>query len=1173
MVKKRADAKKKAKPGAPGGDKSALSEKTNTAGDRERTGAKDSRESGSRTQGKLTIVGIGASAGGLEAIESFFQHMDPGSGMAFVLVQHLDPTHKSILSELVGRFTKMPVQEVTQSLQVKPDHVYVIPPNRDLAILNSRLQLLDPTGPRHLRLSIDYFFRSLAQEARDSAVAIVLSGTGSDGTLGLRAIKGEGGLVLVQDPTSAAYDGMPRSAISTGLADAILQPAEMARQLLAYARNATYPHTQPAGIPGESKDDRERLFVLLRSETGHDFSLYKDATITRRILRRMTINDIESEADYIKLLQRSAAELDALWKEFLIRVTQFFRDPQVFESLEKSVFPALLNATGPNEELRIWIPACSTGEEAYSIAMLMHETMENMGAKRDVQIFATDIDQVALEIARAGAYPENIVSDVSKERLTRFFSKTKNTYVVGNELRRLLVFSSHDVIKDPPFSRMDLISCRNLLIYMKTELQSRVLGLFHYALNDSGFLILGNSETAGAAQDLFTEYNRKLHLYQQKPRAMSEHRRLPYTGLFHSMGLGGVVKGARKRGSAQSLREATEKALLDLYSPTCVVVDDTGTMLYVHGETGRYLEATTGEANLNIVRLARKELSIHLSAALREANIGKTEVRYRSLRVDSAAGAYSVNLRVRPLPALDSQKLSFLVLFEEAASGKQPGDTAPEDAHAVDTVLLDRTTMLEQELASTREVLQTANEELQTSNEELSSTVEELQSTNEELLTSQEELRSVNEELLTVNAELEGKLEQLAEANADKENILASTDVGTIFLDLEQKVKWFSSSVSRVIYLIEGDVGRPISHLSHSLKDVDLVALVEQVMDTLTPVDREVRDDTGGWYDLRITLYRTELNAIEGTVVSLFDISERKHAKQFALFRKLLESSPDATVIADASGAIYMINRQAEELFGWTREEILGRPVELLMPERHRKKHRKHQERFLQQPRVRGMAAGSALACQRKDGSEFLGQISLSPIETEMGILMYTAIRDVSMQKQAEMALRHAGGIYKCMEQLERVQLNGARDRAKVLQGLCRKLVKEAGYSQCWINIRSSKDKSIYTSIARAGFPKDSRSHLDSMLLRVSGRDKVTVVHDIMVETDYIDLQPIATLWNFKSLASFPLCNGKRVLGTLGVHAMEATAFDGMELTLLRALSKRLSLYLMHGLSMTRSET
>ncbi|MCB1870307.1 MAG: chemotaxis protein CheR, partial [Gammaproteobacteria bacterium] len=714
---------------------------------------KAEQQTASRGDDRLIIVGIGASAGGLEAIEAFFQQMDPQSGMAFVLVQHLDPTHKSILSELVGRFSKMPVQEVTQSLQVEANHVYVIPPNRDLAILNKRLQLLDPTGPRHLRLSIDYFFRSLAQEARDSAVGIVLSGTGTDGTLGVRAIKGEGGLVLVQDPATAAYDGMPRSAIATGIADAVLQPAEMARQLLAYARNATFPYTVPSSGEPESLDERERLFVLLRSQTGHDFSLYKEATITRRIQRRMTINGIDKESDFIRLLQKSPAEVDALWKEFLIRVTQFFRDQDVFDALGAGIIPELLKRKNPDEELRIWVPACSTGEEVYSIAMLIHEHLEHTGATRDVQIFATDIDQAALEVARAGVYPESIISDVSKERLTRFFSKNKSAYVVGKELRRMLVFSSHDVIKDPPFSRMDLVSCRNLLIYMKTELQSRVLGLFHYALNESGYLLLGSSETTSAAQDLFTEFNRKLHLYQRRPKTEARYPRLPYSGFFQSMGLGGIVKGAKiRRNNEPTLREVTEGALLELYAPTCVVVDDAGNMLYVHGQTGRFLEATTGEANLNIARLARKDLSIHLSAAIRESSATKKEVCYRSLRLEGNGEALVIDLRVRPLPGKAPQPSGLLVLFEEVTprGRTDDADTIP----VADAALLERTTMLEQELASTREVLQTANEELQTSNEELSSTVEELQSTNEELLTSQEELRSVNEELLTVNAEL-----------------------------------------------------------------------------------------------------------------------------------------------------------------------------------------------------------------------------------------------------------------------------------------------------------------------------------------------------------------------------------------------------------------------------------
>ncbi|MCB1762609.1 MAG: PAS domain S-box protein [Gammaproteobacteria bacterium] len=1105
---------------------------------------------------KFTIVGIGASAGGLEAIEAFFQQMDPQSGMAFVLVQHLDPTHKSILSELVGRFSTMPVQEVTQSIQVEPNHVYVIPPNRDLAILNNRLQLLDPTGPRHLRLSIDYFFRSLAQEARDSAVGIVLSGTGTDGTLGIRAIKGEGGLVLVQDPATAAYDGMPRSAIATGLADAILQPAEMARQLLAYARNATFPQSASSGLQPEGRDDRERLFVLLRSQTGYDFSLYKEATISRRIQRRMTINGIDNETDFVKLLQQSPAEVDALWKEFLIRVTQFFRDSEVFELLGSEIIPELLKSKSQNDEIRIWVPACSTGEEAYSIAMLIYESLEKLGEKRDIQIFATDIDQAALDIARAGIYPESIVSDVSKERLSRFFSKNNNSYVVvGKELRRLLVFSSHDVIKDPPFSRIDLVSCRNLLIYMRNELQSRVLGLFHYALNETGFLVLGGSETTSAAQGLFTEYNRKLHLYQQKPKSVTG-QHLPYPGFFYSTGLGGVVKGAKSRTHVPTLREITENALLEIYAPTCVVVDDSGNMLYVHGQTGRYLEATTGEANLNITRLARRELSIHLSAALREASASKAEVCYRSLRLDDHGQTLSVDLRVRPLSGSAAQRSGFLVLFEEADLRIE--STERTDLPTTDSALVERTNMLEQELASTREVLQTANEELQTSNEELSSTVEELQSTNEELLTSQEELRSVNEELLTVNAELEGKLDQLAEANADKENLLASTDVGTIFLDLEKRIKWFSPSICKMVYLIEGDIGRPIAHISHRLENLDFAGLVEQVLETLTPIAREVRDDEGNWYDLRINLYRTAVHAVAGTVVTLSDINELKRSRESALFRDLLESSPDATVIVNDSGKVFMINKQAEKLFGWSSKELIGRPVEVLLPADSRRKHRQHREMFMQTPRIRTMAAGNGLSCVDKNGREFLGQISLSPITTETGVLIYAAIRDISAQLETESVLRRINGIYQCKSYLEHLERQDADGGSRLLESLCRKLVREAGYAQCWISLNSVKGNPNYTIVADAGFPKGSRSALDPKVLEMLCSNKVKVIRDVYAVTGNEALQTLAQACKSRSLACFPLRKGKRILGVLGVHARESTAFQEMEVDSLRALSKQL---------------
>ena len=497
------------------------------------------------------------------------------------------------------------------------------------------------------------------------------------------------------------------------------------------------------------------------------------------------------------------------------------------------------------------------------------------------------------------------------------------------------------------------------------------------------------------------------------------------------------------------------------------------------------------------------------------------------------------------------------MLFEEADLRIE--STERTDLPTTDSALVERTNMLEQELASTREVLQTANEELQTSNEELSSTVEELQSTNEELLTSQEELRSVNEELLTVNAELEGKLDQLAEANADKENLLASTDVGTIFLDLEKRIKWFSPSICKIVYLIEGDIGRPIAHISHRLENLDFAGLVEQVLETLTPIAREVRDDEGNWYDLRINLYRTAVHAVAGTVVTLSDISELKRSRESAMFRDLLESSPDAAVIVNDSGKVFTINKQAEKLFGWSSKELIGRPVEVLLPADSRREHRQHREMFMQTPRIRTMAAGNGLSCVDKNGREFLGQISLSPITTETGVLIYAAIRDISAQQEAESMLRRINVIYQCKGYLEHPEREDADDGSKLLERLCKKLVREAGYAQCWISLNSAKGIPIHTIVADAGFPIGSRSALDSKVVKLLSSNKVKVIRDVYAVTGNEALQPLAQACKSRSLASFPLRKGKRITGVLGVHARESTAFQEMEVDSLRALSKRLA--------------
>ncbi len=826
------------------------------------------------------IVGIGASAGGLAALESFFSTMPPDRepGMAFVFVQHLARDHKSILSELVRRYTKMEVFEVADGMVVKPNCTYIIPPNRDMAIVNGALQLLEPTLARGIRLPIDFFFRSLAQDQHDRAICIVLSGTGSDGTLGVRAVKGEGGMVMAQTPESTEYDGMPRSAIATGMVDFVLPPNEMAAKLLAYVEHAFGAYHLPVSSQAvQQPDGLEKIFLLLRSQTGHDFSQYKRNTVIRRVERRMAIHQIDGLGDYLRYMQLTRGEADALFRELLIGVTSFFRDSEIFDEVQKQVIPRLFTGKTATSVIRVWVPGCSTGEEAYSIAILLRERMEEQKENFKVQIFATDIDREAIDHARAGVYPASIVADVSPERLAHFFDQEQpdgSAYRVHKTIRDMLIFSEHDLIKNPPFSKLDLISCRNLLIYMGAELQKKLMPLFHYALNPGGMLVLGSSESVGDFVNLFEPIERKSRIYQRKAHDFGPHR----------MGILGLIERppgneiARRVGSGAlsdnklPLQEIAERALLAHYSPVGALVSERGDILYLLGRTGRYLEPTPGEASLNIFKMAREGLRGDLTIALHRAVSLGTPTRHSGLRVKNDGDFTTVNLTVLPVPTDPEGAIPrglFLIILEEESAADPKHyiegfiETA-EGAAALSTDLDAYILRLKQELRAKEEYLQTTNEELETSNEELrsaheemQSVNEEMQSTNEELETSREELQSVNEELATVNNELQAKVVDLSRSNNDMKNLLSGTGIGTIFVDHLLRILRFTPTVSALINLIETDVGRPLDQIRSNLAGYDhLAADIREVLESLVPKELEVQTNSGEWYLLRIRPYQ-----------------------------------------------------------------------------------------------------------------------------------------------------------------------------------------------------------------------------------------------------------------------------------------------------------------------------
>ena len=911
------------------------------------------------------IVGIGASAGGLAAFEAFFSGMpaDRDPGMAFVLVQHLAPDHKSILSDLIRRYTRMQVFEVEDGMVVQPNCVYIIAPNSDMAFLQGALHLLEPVAPRGQRLPIDYFFESLAADQRELAIAIVLSGTGSDGTAGVRAVKDAGGMVMAQNPESCEFDGMPRSAIATGLVDYQLPPAEMPKQLMANIAHifGKLPRSgQPASLKTEGA--LKKIFVLLRAQTGHDFSQYKPSTIHRRIERRMAVHQLETMDAYVRYLQQTPAEVDALFGDLLIGVTNFFRDPDAFQMLEDQAIPKLFTGKPNGATVRVWSAGCSTGEEAYSLAILLVERMEALKQSYTVQVFATDIDPRAIATARAGVYPASIAADMSPERLARFFTLEPGgqAYRIHKGIRDLLVFSEQDLIKDPPFTKIDLISCRNLLIYLDANLQKRLIPLFHFALNPTGMLFLGTSEGIGDFESLFAVLDRKAKLYRRKEDLLGAQRSAlsrfvaPVLATEASLPSRGANKDAFPA-TKLPLRELMEQALLRYVAPASALVHAGGDMVYLHGRTGMYLEPVAGEAGVqNILKMARDGLRPGLSTALHQAAATNQPSVAPNLRVKTNGHYTRVNVSVHPVasagPGAPDATL-YLVMLEdapelaaalEAADGASAAAT-PEAQARIDALTLELRAK-DEYLQSTHEALESSNEELKSSNEEMQSVNEELQSTNEELETSKEELQSVNEELATVNTELQTKVIDLSRANSDMNNLLAGTGIATVFVDLQLRILRFTPTATSIINLIASDVGRPVAHIVSNLMGyTNLVADARAVLATLIPKEAEVQTLDGQWYTLRILPYRTLDNVIEGAVVTFVNITDAVktrealyQAKEMARLAVVVRDAHDAITVQDLSGRTIAWNPGAVRLYGWSEAQALAMNVRERIPEGQR---------------------------------------------------------------------------------------------------------------------------------------------------------------------------------------------------------------------------------------------
>jgi len=847
---------------------------------------------------QFPVIGIGASAGGLAAFESFFLGManNDKPNMAFVLIQHLDPDHKSILTSLIQRFTKMDVYEAENEMVVKVNCVYIIPPAGEISLSNGKLQVSKPTTARGHRLPIDFFFQSLADEKKENAIGIILSGNGSDGSQGLRAIKSVGGLTIAQTITSADFDGMPRSAINTGMVDYELIPSDMFLQILTYTSFILKDFNKIPATERIIESSLQKIFLILRNKTGHDFSGYKSGTINRRIERRMAITQKENLEDYTLYLKENSNEGDLLFRDLLISVTNFFRDPEVFQFLESQIIPLLFQNKPPGSVIRVWIPGCATGEEVYSIAIIIQEHIDSLKQNYKLQIFATDIDDRAIAFARIGIYPNSIANDVSPERLTRFFvaEPTNTAYRISKGIRDIIVFSEQDAIKDPPFSKLDFISCRNLLIYLDLDLQKKLISLFHYALSPKGILLLGTSETIGELNDLFSVVDRKRKLYERKENFRPFNRSgfgkyFTYTEAITNREL--THNKVFPQNKKIPFRELTEQVILNRIAPSSVLVNRDGDILYIHGRTGLYLEPSAGEVGVNnIFKMARDGLRHELSMAFKRVVITKETVQGFGLRVKTNGHFTKVDfiICIAQEDKLNDKEELYLISLAESREQKslsiekreEQGDFNIKDSNLEIEILRKELLDKENYLQGANEELETSNEELKSSNEEMQSINEELQSTNEELETSKEEMQSINEELTTVNSELSSKLTDLSRANNDMNNLISGTGIATIFVDFSMQILRFTPAATRIVNLISTDVGRPIGHILSNLENYDrLLEDIQMVMDTLIPKEMTVQTKDHSWYTLRILPYRTLENIIEGAVITFVDITETHNAE------------------------------------------------------------------------------------------------------------------------------------------------------------------------------------------------------------------------------------------------------------------------------------------------------
>jgi len=909
------------------------------------------------TTGKFPIVCIGASAGGLDAFEQFLGNVPENSGMAYIIIQHLDPTQQGMLPELLQRISKMSVSQVKDNMTVKPNNVYVIPPNKSMSILQGILHLSDPIETRGLRLPIDFFLLSLADDQKEYGVAVILSGMGSDGSAGVRALKDKNGIVVVQEPSDAKYDSMPRNAMDAASVDIMAPANELPVKILGYLKQT---HVVASDTDIEIKDQSalDKIIIILRAQTGNDFTLYKKNTIYRRIERRMDVHKIDKIASYVGFLQENPKEVDILFKELLIGVTNFFRDPEVWKMLGETVLPDIIKNKPEGTVLRAWVAGCSTGEEAYSLAIAFKEALEknNPHGGISIQIFATDLDNEAIETARKGLFSDKITSDVSPKRLERFFHATEEGYRVNNEIREMVVFAKHNIILHPPFTKLDILTCRNLLIYMDAELQKKLLGLFYYSINPKGYMVLGSAETLGSQSHFFDTKNNKLKIYQRTATTSQAPELFDFPSSFSRTKPTNIEPQIPVKPTL-NIQTQADQLLLQYFSPPGVLVNDKGDIIYISGRTGKYLEPAVGKANMNIFAMLRDGLQNEFPSAFRQVILKKEPVILNNIKVGTNGGTQYINVTIQWIEKPEALRGMVMIIFKDIPKTTGNHELGKKNEKSLNTLkqveLENELQHVREQMQSTLEEMQTSQEELKSTNEELQSTNEELQSTNEELTTSKEEMQSLNEELQTVNAELLSKVDDFSRVNNDMKNLLNSTDIATLFLDKDLNIRRYTNQATKIFKLIKSDIGRPFTDQVSDLEYPELANDALEVLRTLVFIQKQITTSDGRWFSTRIMPYRTFDDRIDGLVITFFNISDHKQLEvelneTRQIHSLLLNKSTDIILKLSIDWSIMECNAEAEKFFGKKRKEMLSQNYfQLLVPESNQKKTEKELTKLL----------------------------------------------------------------------------------------------------------------------------------------------------------------------------------------------------------------------------------